>query len=119
MSSKRWTLRVLITSALVAVALPSAAQDLRVRYFAEPGYGGEGMPYRDCSLGDEFQDDSLSDAPARLQDVDNTSGLSREEIQAVRDQIYALKSQLITELESLAIALPSNATIPHHRTQTW
>ena len=106
MSSKRWTLRVLITSALVAVALPSAAQDLRVRYFAEPGYGGEGMPYRDCSLGDEFQDDSLSDAPARLQDVDNTSGLSREEIQAVRDQIYALKSQLITELDELLGNMP-------------
>ena len=33
------------------------SDDLLVRYYMDPGYAGEGMPYRDCSLGDSFEAD--------------------------------------------------------------
>ena len=107
----QWGLAIAGAIAMTLGGTPtaSAQSELAVRYFAQPGYGGEGMPYRDCSLGEDAAfDDNVSDTPVRLDSVDEQSGLTREEREAFRRQVYDLKQQLIVELQQLLDNMPAD-----------
>ena len=113
MHSKGLQWGVAFASAIVMtlgwITTASAQSELAVRYFAQPGYGGEGMPYRDCSLGDDAPlEDSVSETPARRDAVDEQSWLTLEEREAFRRQVYDLKQQLIVELQQLLDNMPAD-----------
>ncbi len=96
-----------VAAAILAAAAPASAQnsDLMVRYFMDPGYEGEGMPYRDCSLGDDFVD-SVSETPARRDSVTLPSGLTADEAEAIRVQKHVELEALIGELDNLLSTMP-------------
>lgn len=102
-----------LVSALTISAFSADVQaqdgDLRVRYFSEPGYAGEGMPYRDCSLEEGEFDNFIDDTPAS-RDVagDETAGLTREELLEQRERIYVLKQALIEQLGGLLGEMPAD-----------
>ena len=78
--------RLLILAALLGsatVAFEASAQtegDLQIRFYSSPGYGGEGMPYRDCSA--PTADGSDADAE---QPVDEISTGPEEDRWTVRE----------------------------------
>ena len=107
MKVRFYALPPLVAAAIFATAAPATAQDpdLMVRYFMDPGYEGEGMPYRDCSLSDGF-DDSVSETPARRDSVTLPSGLTAEEAEAIRVQKHVELEALIVELDNLLSTMP-------------
>ena len=100
-----------LTVALIAVSPSSASaqtDDLLVRYYMSPGYGGDGMPYRDCSLvGDEEAlEEDYSSQPARRDDVVLASGLTPEEAETLRQRRHVELEALIGELDNLLQTIP-------------
>lgn len=104
-------LGALLGAALVAA--PAAAQsndDGRVRYETMPGYGGEGMPYRDCSLPDSEMSasDEVSSSPARRQDMTTSSGISIEEAERLRAQRRTILGGQIDQFNQLLSTMQPN-----------
>ena len=97
----------LTAAAILAGGAPATAQDpdLMVRYFMDPGYEGDGMPYRDCSLTGSF-DEAVSETPARRDAVTLPSGLTPEEAEAIRVQKHTELEALIVELDNLLSTMP-------------
>jgi len=116
--------RLLILAALLGsatVAFEASAQtegDLQIRFYSSPGYGGEGMPYRDCSAptadgsdADAEQPvDEISTGPLRREETEAGSALSPEEAMAYRDQRRSVLLDLIRQYDQMLGSLPPNAT---------
>lgn len=108
---KKMTLHRLGAPALLlaaaAIAVPSAAQaqnDLQVRYFAAPGYAGEGMPYRDCGMEFQEEDDGFATAPVDVTRLD--SGLTPQQAEQQRQQLRTELLALVDEFESMLATMP-------------
>lgn len=93
----------------VSAGAHAQSDDLLVRYYMDPGYAGDGMPYRDCSLGDDFsEDDFTSEQPARLDEVSLGTGLTQAEAEELRRRKHVELEALIGELDNLLGTMPSD-----------
>ncbi len=110
MTTRNTTLLLFAAAVLAAWPTTLAAQtgEGRVRYYASPGYAGEGMPYRDCSLGAEDNSDDLSGSPARRESVTLPSGLTAEEAAQLRDQQRVELERQVTQFDQLLATMPSD-----------
>lgn len=116
---KRIGTAILLCTAAVSIGAPSTGfaqnDDGRVRFTATPGYAGEGMPYRDCSLGAgedlATQDDALRDAPARRDTVALPSGITAEQAEAIRVQRREVLGGQIVQFDNMLSTMP--ATYPN------
>ncbi|MCB9521228.1 MAG: tetratricopeptide repeat protein [Myxococcales bacterium] len=101
-----------LCAALLGSASASAQSDLLVRYYANPGYGGEGeMPYRDCTLGtsgpaEDAAEDEYSDAPLQRQEATLPSGLTIERAEELRAEKHVQLEALIVQLDQLLASMP-------------
>lgn len=120
--NRKTGLTLLCAAAILLPAAMASAQSAegRIRYYASPGYAGEGMPYRDCSLGaDPAANDGaggdegmgMSTAPASRDMVTLPTGLSREEAAALRDAQRVELGRQITQFNDLLATMP--ATYPN------
>ena len=104
------TLRLAVGLIAIGLTVPSAA--FAQRYLDTPGYDGEGMPYRDCSADETFEEEieeDVSDSPAELRDAtDETSDLSAEERVALAEQERSLQEEQIRQLQELLDEMPSD-----------
>lgn len=90
----------------------SAQTENRVRYYASPGYAGEGMPFRDCTLGSdpaaEPAEEEFSASPASREDVTLPSGLSPEQAAALRDEQRTVLTAQVVQFDTLLATMSSD-----------